>query len=290
MWKLFVTLLLAIVIIGMGAAYYIDSQSHIFLAQFLSKRLNTKVSIDRASLGWRNLTLEGIAIKNNTAIQFADLLKIERLDIEFEPTSVVKDVVVLPTLAVEKPVLNIEFYSLKGDDNNWAQFFNNLPENETAGTASTATSVSEKSSEKELLINTLIIKGLTVNAAHKLIKDYALKLPPMPTIVLNNFNNAKPLTAYKELQLILRAIVASVAQSQGLDKLVESLRPVPSDLQSTWKSIQSQLPKANAEEANTWQQWWQNVQDGASKGWENIKGFFKGKKPQDSLAEKPLIE
>ena len=156
---LIIFLILAAIIWG---AYLWVTRAQI-LERYLSKQLQTKVTIEEVNVGWNTLSIEGLHIANPPQARFPYAFRVGTLSLEMSLTALFKEKVKIDLVKIENPAFEIEFYNSVGSDNNWARLLTALPSGK---------------GERTTVIEKLIIENLRVDATRS--NGKALNIPPIP--------------------------------------------------------------------------------------------------------------
>lgn len=271
MKKFFLFLIFILLVIIFGALFYINANGANIIARFLSKQMKTEVFIDSASLGLREISLKGFRILNPEGSTLPDAFKADSISVTFQPSSLFNNIVLVEQITITNPTVTVEFYNLKGTDNNWMPIFQNLSKESDTDKKSTP------KSSKRVIIDNLLIDHLTIQAQHRMMGSYSLNLPIKNTLEFHNLSDEKALAYKQAIAVIFKTILEPITKTAGFKDLLSNIKSyanVPDDL---IKKIISQIPQEETTKKTTppvhtpdWEDLEEEVQNTPKK----IKDYF----------------
>lgn len=264
----FVILIIILLAIGI-TAYIIDRKSRAAISDFLTEKLNTKVTLKGASLGFKRLVLEGLYVSDPTA-PGQPALYVDRIAIDYELLSLLKETVVIDDLIIDSPTTYIRLYNTDGSDNNWATLLKGI---DKGGPATQKQAATEPS--RQFLVKELVIYNLKAELQHSLLGPYAVSLPVRKKIVIRNLNSNKPEEMKAQLEIIVAAIMQALSQYEGLGAILNSVGSVAALPVDLLKSIAGELDAQKPDGLlNSATGTAKDVVDEFQKGTERVKDFF----------------
>lgn len=273
MKKFFLFLFIIIILIAAALFIYVNVNGASMISSFLTKQLKTPVTVESASLGFNEINLYGFKMANPTTGSFPDNFKAERIELRFDSSTLFKDTLNIRSITLYKPTIYIELLNLTGTDNNWKAFFNRLSESDEPSSTEEKT---PSKINKELIIDTLIIENLDIQAQHVLLGPYTLNLPIKEHIVFHELTKKKALAYQAALTVIFKSLLESIANFKGFKEIFKEIQFSPTISQDILENITAQAPKEEpakkiiSKANDTWDEIKEEVQEAPKK----IKEFF----------------
>lgn len=223
MRKFFFVLVLVIFVLFFIALFYINANASSIISRFLSKQLKTEITVEKASLGIRELTLYNIEIPKT--------LTIERAEILFDPFTFFKDTLTIDKITLTNPVVMLQFKNLK--ENNWTALIEPLDKEPAP-----------KKSTRKLIIDTLVLNNLQIKAV-------GLSIPLKDQVVLHDLSEHKALAYKQAMALILEALIEPLTKTDQYKEIVSHFQKLIPDADSTeWEQFQDELEKVPKKVSN----------------------------------------
>lgn len=232
MKRFFITFFAAVLVVLGALLIYINMRASDLIASFLSKQLKTEVGIDGASIGFSTIEILGLSISNPEASTLQNALSAESVTIDFKLSTLFKNTIVIPLIHIQNPTIGVEFYNLKGSENNWSSILANLSPQEKSDKK-----VSESREEKKVIIDTLTLSNLKIEAMHKMLGPYAVTINAKEHLEFHHLTKEKAIRIKSSLDLIFKSILTTISKLKGFKQVLNT----PPD--EFLDNIDSQLPK-----------------------------------------------
>ncbi len=199
------------IILAVLFGFYLWTSRVSHLERFLSKQLDTRVSIKEVELGWGRLRLEGVQLHNPTGSQLSYALRMESISLRMNPFDLWKETLRIKEITVESPMLGIELYNGSGSDNNWARILSSLPP--------------ASSEQKTFEIETLILNNLGFQVIDR--KGKSIEIPPVAHLEFHNIGNRNALTISQVGRVIFQSILKTLSGHAQLASLLDQVEAIP---------------------------------------------------------------
>lgn len=228
MFRLLRFFILLLVIVAIVAGAYLWMARVPTMERFLSKKLNTTVTIEKVHLGWKTLSIEGLKIANpeQSAIPYA--FQGEVTAIEMNPLALLKKTVHIDRIEIHNPTIGIELYNNSGTDNNWSRILNGLP----------------SGGERKFIVKKLVVINLKFEAARS--NGKTISLPAIPYLEFANLGEKGALTLPQLGRVIFQIILQNIANKPHLGAILENVASLPKDIMD---GVTSTLPLDEAKGA-----------------------------------------
>lgn len=236
MLKFLTTLLVIAVLLVIAALIYVNVYGAEYASEYLSKVLKVPVRIEKMQLSWRHLTLKHVEIKNLDDSPVSSAFKAESIRIEIEPFDFLKNIVHIQEISIDHALVGIDMQNFLGSDNNWEKILNRLFSYDASEEAAGA-------SPKKVIIDTLIIRNLSVQAKHQLLGPYTIVLPTIPLIETHNLTANTPITLAEALNVLFRAILTPISEKEGFGKLLNDAEELPPSLKKIYSQHETDSQK-----------------------------------------------
>ncbi len=210
-----ISFLILVATIALGIYFWTNRVST--LESFLSKRLNSKVSLDEVRLGWGRLTLRGLQIETPSSKAFRS----DEIVLEMSPFAFFKKTVYVEKIKIQNPTLSLELYNSSGSENNWVRLLNGFP----------------SGSGKKFIIRKLVIINLRFDVTRS--NGKPVSIPPLPYLELQGLGEKGALTVSQLGQVIFQALLQTVVSQGHLGALLDNVRQLPQDV---LEHVRSTLP------------------------------------------------
>ncbi len=215
-------LTLAFLVVVIGAGYFWINKESVF-AHFISKKLHADVMIKQVKIGWDELEIRGLRIKNPKKSTLLYAFEGGSIKIQTPLINLWRDLVQIDLITIEDPTLSVEFYNSSGSDNNWSKLLRAFPATEHG---------------KTFIIDKLLITNLQIKAMRANQKE--ILLPPLPRLEFDNLGGKHPLTLAQLGRVIFQSILSNLTAAPYLGKILDN---VPSLPKGYLEGIESSLPE-----------------------------------------------
>jgi hypothetical protein len=236
MLKFLTTLLVIAVLLVIAALIYINIYGSQYASEYLSKVLKVPVTIEKTELSWRHLSIKHLDIKNLDNSPIPSAFKADLIRIKFEPLDFFKNMIHIKEISIDNALVGIDMQNFLGSENNWEQILNRLfsydASEEAAG-----------KSKKKVIIDTLTIRDLSIQAKHQLLGPYTIVLPNIPLLEIHNLTANTPITIAEALNVLFRAILTPISEKDGFSKLLNNAEELPPSLKEIYSHHEAKQEK-----------------------------------------------
>lgn len=227
MKKLVMFLLVVFVIVGGAAAlviYGADSAIKEAVTHYGSKTLGTQVSLDDASISFKEGTAEmkGLRVRNPEGYQTDYAFELGGVRVVLNVQSILSDKIIIEEVRITAPEIT---YEISEDGSNLSKLQKNAQSGSTGGKGDSedASSAEDKGSEKKLVIKELYIENAKVTAATGITGEMIRKEATIPMIHLSDIGEKSDgATVAEVLDIVLDEIATQSmkAHEGSLDRLL----------------------------------------------------------------------
>ena len=272
MKKFLLSFLIVILILSLAFLFFINYKSVDYINSYLSKTLNTQVTIENVSVGFESIEVIGLKISNPKNSSLKNAFSADSIEVDFNFSSLFKDTIIIDKITLDNAKIGIDFYNATGSDNNWRTILKNLPKTKPSTNPIDA---DKNKQEKQFIINKLLLLDTQVEAQHKLFGPYSVLIPLKEEIVFNNLTSQKAVDLKEALTLLFGSLLELVKQLKGFKDIIGNDPNDQSVLGSLLNNIKGQVPKEEnlidkAFDKKTWDNLGKDIQEGAKKA----KDFF----------------
>jgi len=211
---------LVVIILGAAAIFYLASNLNGIVAGLIenqgSAATQTDVRVSGVDIRLREASADiaGLSVANPDGFT-GSAIELGHFGVQLDATSLTSDTIIVKNVLVDSARINVV---KQGDANNLQQILDNLPQAESAGTASGPESTEDSGSEKKV-----IIEKFTLSGASASVSAAALGEPrdvTLPTIVLTDIGRASNgATGAQVAQQILPPIIEKALASAAAEEL-----------------------------------------------------------------------
>jgi hypothetical protein len=237
MLKFLGTLLLIAVLLIVAILIYINVYGAEYTSKYLSKVLKVPVTIEKTELSWRHISIKRLDIKNPDDSPIPSAFKADLIRIAVAPFDFFKNIIHIQEISIDNAVVGIDMQNLLGSENNWEKILNRLFSYDASEEA-------EGKSKKKVIIDTLIIRHLSIQAKHQFLGPYTIMLPNIPLIETHNLTANTPITIAEALNVLFRAILTPISEKEGFGTLLNNSDELPPSLKDIYSQQEAANPKA----------------------------------------------
>lgn len=208
MFKIIKFFVLSLILIALSFAFYIWVQKKTLLEQFLSHKLNMEVELQDVSIGWGQLSLKQLRLKNHSGSQLPDAF-VGNVTLSMDPMTLLTNHIEIARLDIDDPILYLELYNFTGSDNNWSRSINSFP----------------STSDKTFVIHKLTINNLQFHPIKHAKKT--INLPKIAKLQFENLGSKTPLTITQISQAVFESILFSLTSKPGLGEILKNIEALP---------------------------------------------------------------
>lgn len=238
--KKILIIILAVILIGFATLMvYVNHRSVNFINQHLTQMLGRDASVDNVSLGFQSIEVSGLKIANPEYSNIKYAFTADSIEIDYDLSSLFKDVIIVYQITLENPKIGIELYNLTGTENNWRQILQNIPQSEISQGESKDTPLKK---EKEVIIDKLYLNDMQIEAQSKLLGPYSILIPVKDEIIFNDLTSKKAIEIQSSLKVILKTILQVVKQLKGFKEIIQNESNEQGALNQILQSIIEKTP------------------------------------------------
>ena len=228
MLRFFRSLILVIILVAVVAGVFLWVARVPTLERFLSKRLNTKLTIEEVHFGWGTLTIEGLRIKNPAKSTLPYAFQGGSITLEMSPFQLWSEVMHIDRIQIESPTLGVELYNSAGTDNNWSRLLNTFP----------------SGNGRKFVIKKLTISNLRFDIVRS--NGKPINIAPIPYLEFDNLGEKGALTLSQVGKVIFQTLLQTLTSQSQLRGILDTVQALPKQV---LEGVKSTLPLENAKGA-----------------------------------------
>ncbi len=211
MFRLIRWLIFLIVVLCLLAGIIVWLSRISVVESILSQKLDTDVTVEDVSLGWNQVTLKNLRLKNLPQSKVPYAFEAQSVTIQMSPFELGKKEIHVQRIKIQDPHLTVELYNSAGNDNNWASILKRIPSPQTVTAAPSELS-------HFYIIDRLSITNLQIDL---LTDNKTTSLPKIPYLELHDVGRNHTLTLAQLCQQLFVAILEAVQSKYHLGALLE---------------------------------------------------------------------
>jgi|GEM_PF-1146615 len=235
MLRFFFKALIVVLIIGIILAAFIWDRRVRYISNFLSNIMPTKTIIKDLRISGNQFIIKGLHIANPEGSKLDTAFASEVIRITTEPRNLLSKDLVIDEIAIDDPLVGIEFYSADGSQNNWSLILNKL----------NLAASKQNTSHRTYLIKKLIMTKVKLHVVNSALNTEPFDPEPLPKIEFHNIGSDKPLTLQLIVATIFRAMLQETAKRESLKAILKGVKPLPVKIEI--EKIPSQLEEKKTE-------------------------------------------
>lgn len=256
MLKFLITLLLSIIVILGAVLLYVNLYGAEYASSYLSNLLKQPVSIGKVEISWHQVSMKSVDIKNSDSSPIPSSFKADLVRLKIEPLNLLKDDIYIEEIEIDRPVIGLTMENLTGSENNWEKILNILFSPNAAA-----------ASKKKVIIDTLLVLDLSIQANHQLLGPYTVILPIIPQIKVENLTANTPLAIAEAINVLFRAILAPISEKGGFSHILNNVEELPPSVKSIFSHQETIIDEENKN--------WDKLKDGLNHALNEIENIFK---------------
>ncbi len=214
MWKWIISFCF-IILVGLLVLSAFWTRLPSLLSNHLSSALGVEVEVKRTQVGWKRITIEGIAISNPTKTIQGKALTIDQLSIAAPFFSYFKKNILIEQIDLKGIYIDLEFDSASTTSGNWTRIMQK---------AKSKTSIP---SSRTVLIKKLVLSEIDVDVFYKKEQSRVERLPTIAQIVLTNVSSEGGVPLDQIMNSVLGQMLKSVFVQQNLKNMLQGLLDSP---------------------------------------------------------------
>ena len=208
--KKLIAILLAIALVLGGLGYLAYRNSAAILAEMISKKTMTPVSIK--SIEWRKdrFTIKDLTIGNPKGTRLPTVLQVETLNVEAPYRQYFKNPIIIDQILLDNVYVNIQIYDRNQTQGNWQTIIANMAIDHK----------SPLSIERPAIIKKLILLNIQIDL---ILSDGKLRrLSPIPRLEFENISSDKGIPTQEISEIIVQKMMHSIFLEKGLKTIIEA--------------------------------------------------------------------
>lgn len=178
------------------------------LERFLTQKLGAEVTLEEVKIGWNQLVIENLKIKNLEGSSKPYAFEAGAISLEYSTLDLWKKTLHLPLIKIERPTITVELYNSSGSDNNWSRILSGL------------NAIPSKRS-RNFVINKLTLNHFQFQVVHA--NGKSLAIPPLPYLEFENLGTNNPLTLAEVAKIIFQSLLKSLTSNPSLHSLLDNV-------------------------------------------------------------------
>lgn len=196
------------ILCGMGYLAYMNAP--LILAEMLSNKTHTPITIRNIDFRKEAFTIEGFLIGNPKEARLPVALKAETINVETPYKQYLWSPIIINKIHMDNLYVNIQIYNKDQTEGNWQTIIKNMDEDHK----------SIFSIERETVIKKLTLTNIQVNL---ILSDGKLhKLSPIARLEFDNVTTEKGIPTQEISEIIAQKMIESLFFQQGIKAIIET--------------------------------------------------------------------
>ncbi|MCB1109500.1 MAG: hypothetical protein KDK64_00820 [Chlamydiia bacterium] len=208
--KKFIAIFVAIVLVLAGLGYVAYLNSAMLLAEIISRKTMTPVSIQEIKWGKEGFIVEDLTIGNPKGTRLPTALRVQIIDVDAPYKQYFKDPIVIDKIHLDNVYVNIQIYDKDQAKGNWQTLMANMAVDHK----------SPLSIERSALIKKLILTNIQIDL---ILSDGKLHhLSPIERLEFDNISSDKGIPTQEISEIIVQKMMQSIFLQKGLKTIIEA--------------------------------------------------------------------
>ena len=210
--KKFLAILVALLLLALGAGYFVYSHAGYFLERIISSQTNLSTTIGNVRFDPGQIVVEDLQIANPKEARLPTALKINTLSVTAPYRHYLKNPVVIDDIHLDQIYINIQLYDRSQTRGNWQTLIARMRENTKERSFF---SIERETKIKRLLITNIHIDFISANGQRRM-------LSPIRRLEFHDISSAEGIPIQKIVQAIIQHMVQSIFLEKGLRSLFQA--------------------------------------------------------------------
>jgi hypothetical protein len=197
-----------LVIVGLGYLAYLNSST--ILAEVISKKTMTPVSIKDIIWEKDSFTIDDIMIANPNGAQLPVAMRVKSIKVDAPYKQYLENPILINQIHLDSVYVNIQIYNKEQTEGNWQTLMSNMAVDHK----------SPLSIERPALIKKLILTNIQVDL---ILSDGKIHhLSPIERLEFNDINSDKGIPTQEISEIIVQKMMQSIFFEKGLKSIIEA--------------------------------------------------------------------
>ena len=208
--KKFIVILLAIILVIAGLSYLAYLNSSMILAEVISKKTMTPVSIKDVIWGKDSFTIDDIMIANPKTARLPTAMRVKSIKVTAPYKQYLESPILINQIHLDTVYINIQIYNKEQTEGNWQTLMGNMAVDHK----------SPLSIERAALIRKLILTNIQIDL---ILSDGEIHhLSSIERLEFDNISSDKGIPTQEISEIIVQKMMQSIFLQKGLKSIIEA--------------------------------------------------------------------
>lgn len=208
--KKIIAILVATILVIAGLGYLAYLNSSMILAEIISKKTMTPVSIKDVIWKKDSFTIDDIMIANPTPARLPTAMRVKSIKVDAPYKQYFEDPILINQIHLDSVYINIQIYNKDQTEGNWQTLMGNMAVDHK----------SPLSVERSALIKKLILTNIQIDL---ILSDGKLHhLSPIERLEFDNISSDKGIPTQEISEIIVQKMMQSIFLQKGLKSIIEA--------------------------------------------------------------------
>ena len=208
--KKLIAILVAVILVIAGLGYLAYLNSSMILAEIISKKTMTPVSIKDVIWEKDSFTIDDIMIANPKPARLPTAMRVKSLKVDAPYKQYFEDPILINQIHLDSVYVNIQIYNKDQTEGNWQTLMGNMAVDHK----------SPLSIERSALIKKLILTNIQIDL---ILPDGKLHhLSPIERLEFDNISSDKGIPTQEISEIIVQKMMQSIFLQKGLKSIIEA--------------------------------------------------------------------
>jgi len=208
--KRLIAILVAIILVITGLGYLAYLNSSMILAEIISRKTMTPVSIRDVIWGKDSFMIDDIMIANPKSARLPAAMRVKRIKVDAPYKQYLENPILINQIHLDSVYVNIQIYNKDQTEGNWQTLMGNMAVDHK----------SPLSIERSALIKKLILTNIQIDL---ILSDGKLHhLSPIERLEFDNISSDKGMPTQEISEIIVQKMMQSIFLEKGLKSIIEA--------------------------------------------------------------------
>ncbi|QVL56384.1 MAG: hypothetical protein KFB95_04100 [Simkaniaceae bacterium] len=208
--KKIIAILVATILVIAGLGYLAYLNSSMILAEIISKKTMTPVSVKDVIWKKDSFTIDDIMIANPTPARLPTAMRVKSIKVDAPYKQYFEDPILITQIHLDSVYINIQIYNKDQTEGNWQTLMGNMAVDHK----------SPLSVERSALIKKLILTNIQIDL---ILSDGKLHhLSPIERLEFDNISSDKGIPTQEISEIIVQKMMQSIFLQKGLKSIIEA--------------------------------------------------------------------
>ena len=216
-----ISFVLFILILCVGASFYIYPRLPYYLSKNLSEKFQVPVHVNAIDVSKETILLKSVDIANPKQSTLPTALKVSKTSVKAPLTRYLKKNIVIDEIQLNDIYASIEFYKKGNTEGNWTVLIDNFDSNNSFGKSQGE----KKQPSGNVLIKKLVMTNITIDL--KLYGKDVNRLSPIARLEFENVGTEEGFPVEEITEIIIQKLISQVFSLQGLSNMFKTVIEAP---------------------------------------------------------------